>query len=147
MKIKDLLRISNRVVVTIGPDETVAAAIKKLAEYNRGSISVCNEKDELVGIITERDIVRKCLLHGNPASIRIADVMSKEVAIGSPDDDLDYAISAMKQKRIRHLPIVDNHKVVGMVSMRDLLDVQLSERQAEIRYAKLLPKRPRRTIV
>ena len=149
LKIRDLLKMKGRPVVTIGPNETVAAAVQKLAEHDRGSIPVCNEKGELVGIITERDIVRKCFVRSDAlASIKIEDVMTKEVAIGSPEDDLDYPISVMKQKRIRHLPIVDSHnKVVGMVSMRDLLDVQLSETKAEIRYAGLLPRRPQRPVV
>jgi CBS domain-containing protein len=148
MKIRDLLRIKGRPVITIRPNETVAAAIQKLAEYDRGSIPVCNEKGELVGIITERDIVRKCFVRmGALAGIKIEDVMTKGVAIGAPEDDLDYAISVMKQKRIRHLPIVDLQQVVGMISMRDLLDVQLSETKAEIRYAGLLPRPPRRPAV
>ena len=148
MKIGDLLRIKGRPVITIGPNETVSAAIQKLVEHDRGSIPVCNEKDELVGIITERDIVRKSFVRSDAiASIKIEDVMTKEVAIGTPEDDLDYAISVMKQKRIRHLPIVDSQKVVGMVSMRDLLDVQLSETKTEIRYAGLLRRRPQRPVV
>jgi len=145
MKIRDLLKIKGRPVIAIRPNETIAAAIQKLAEYDRGSIPVCNEKGELVGIITERDIVRKCFVRvGALASIKIEDVMTKGVAIGAPEDDLDYAISVMKQKRIRHLPIVDQQQVVGMISMRDLLDVQLSETKAEIRYVGLLPRPPRR---
>ena len=60
--------------------------------------------------------------------------MSEDVVIGHPDDDLDYAINTMKQKRIRHLPIVDNRKVIGMISMRDLLGVQLEECRTEVRY-------------
>jgi predicted transcriptional regulator len=75
------------------------------------------------------------------ANIKIQDVMTKQVAIGHPEDDLNYAISVMKQKRIRHLPIVVDQKVVGMISMRDLLGVQLEETAAEIRYAGLLPGR------
>jgi CBS domain-containing protein len=148
MKIRDLLKIKGRPVITIGPNETVAAAIQKLVEHDRGSIPVCNEKSELVGIITERDIVRKCFVRSDAlASIKIEDVMTKEVAIGTPEDNLDYAISVMKQKRIRHLPIVDSQKVMGIVSMRDLLDVQLSETKTEIRYAGLLPRRPQRPVV
>jgi len=148
MKIRDLLKIKGRSVITIGPNETVAAAIQKLVEYDRGSIPVCNEKGELMGIITERDIVRKCFVRMDAlASIKIEDVMTTGVAIGVPEDDLDYVISVMKQKRIRHLPIVDQQKVVGMISMRDLLDVQLSETKAEIRYTGLLPRPPRRPMV
>jgi CBS domain-containing protein len=148
MKIRDLLKIKGRSVITIRPNETVAAAIQKLVDYDRGSIPVCDGKGELVGIITERDIIRKCFARiGALTSIKIEDVMTERVAIGAPEDDLDYAISVMKQKRIRHLPIIDQQKVVGMISMRDLLEVQLSEANAEIRYARLLPRPPRRPVV
>lgn len=147
MKIRDLLKMKDfnyRIVVTVGPNETISAAIQKLVEYDRGSLPVCNDKGELVGIITERDIVRKCFTASYAfASTKIQDVMSKRVAIGKLEDDLDYAISVMMQKRIRHLPIVDNQKVVGMISMRDLLGMQLKETRAEIRYAGLLPRRTR----
>ncbi len=148
MKMRDLLKIKDRPVITIGPNETVSVAIQKLVEYDRGSISVCNDKSELVGIITERDIVRKCFARSDAfTNIKIQDLMTKQVAIGTPEDDLGYVISVMKQKRIRHLPIVDDQKVVGMVSMRDLLDVQLGETEAQIRYASLLPKRTQRRLV
>ncbi len=142
MKLTDLLNTKDfkyRIVVTVGPDESVSAAVQKLVEHDRGSLPVCNDKGELVGIITERDIVRKCFARSDAfANIKVQDVMTKQVVIGSPEDDLDYAISVMKQKRIRHLPIVDDQKVLGMISMRDLLGVQLEETKAEIRYAPLL---------
>ncbi len=148
MKIRDLLKTTSRPVITVGPNDTVSTAVQKLAEYDRGSLPVCNENGELVGIVTERDIVRKCFKSVDVcANFKVQDVMTKEVAIGIPDDDLEYAISAMKQKRIRHLPIVDNQRVVGMVSMRDLLDVELKESQAEVRYAGLVTRRPPRRIV
>jgi len=73
----------------------------------------------------------------------IKDVMTEQVAIATPEDDLDYAIDIMKKKRIRHIPIVNDQKVVGMISMRDLLGVQYEETKAEIRYAHMLPRRPR----
>ena len=124
MKLKDLLEmkeLKNRALVTVRPDETISGAVNKLVEHDLGSLAVCNDKGELVGIITERDIARNCAINDGCANIRIQDVMSQEVATGNLEDDLDYAISLMKQKMIRHLPIVDNQKVVGMISMRDLL--------------------------
>ncbi|MBI2860629.1 MAG: CBS domain-containing protein [Chloroflexi bacterium] len=146
MKIKDLLKLKDRKVVTVGPEDTVLAAVRKLVEHDRGSLPVCHDTGELAGIITERDIVRKCFGHADMASMKVEDVMTRQVAVGFPDDDLDYAISVMKQKRIRHLPIVENEAVTGMISMRDLLDVQLGETQAEIRYASLLPRRAKRLV-
>ena len=148
MKIRDLLKIKSRPVITVGPNETVTAAIQKLVDNDRGALSVCNDKGELVGIITERDIVRKCLARSAAiASTKVRDVMTEQVAVAIPEDDMGYVISVMKQKRIRHIPIVDNQKVVGMISMRDLLDMQLDQTEAQIRYASLLPKRTQRRLV
>lgn len=146
MKIKDLLK--NRQVITIGPDATISEAVQKLVEHNRGSLAVVDAKGELVGIITERDIVRKCFARSDSCdNIKVKNVMTKEVVIGTLEDDADYAVMAMKEKRIRHLPIVENKKVVGMVSMRDLLDVQLANCKVEVRYSQLLPRRTQRPIV
>jgi CBS domain-containing protein len=145
MKIRDVLKLKEakyREVVRIGPAETVSAAIQKLVAYDRGSLAVCDEEGRLVGIITERDIVRKCLIREDSCpNIRVQDVMTGKVAVGTLDDDLDYALSVMKQKRVRHLPILDeSKKVVGMVSMRDLLGIELEETRAQIRYIDLLPR-------
>ena len=138
MKLRELLcsrDFKYRDLVTIGQDETVSAAIRRLVEHDRGALPVHDNKCELVGIITERDIVRKCVAHSKDcAKIKVLDVMSKQVAVGTPEDDLIYAISVMKQQRIRHLPVVDNKKVIGMISMRDLLGVQLEECTAQARF-------------
>jgi CBS domain-containing protein len=101
-----------------------------------------NDKNELIGIITERDIVRKCFVSGgNFINKKIMDIMTKQVAIASMDDDLDYAINTMKKKMIRHLPIVEDKRVVGIISMRDILGFQYEESKAEVKYIHLLPKR------
>jgi CBS domain-containing protein len=145
MKIRDMLKVTgfkSQTVVTVGPDELVSAAIQKLAEHNKGALPVCNDKNELLGIITERDIVRKCFVRGvDFKNKKIADIMTKQVAIASMDDDLDYAVNTMKQERIRHIPIMDEKIVVGIISMRDILGFQYEETKAEIRYVHLLPKR------
>jgi len=123
-------------VVTVGPNETIAAAIEKLVEHDRGSLPVCSKNGKLVGIITERDIARKVFARKGASveKTRIKEVMSTPVIIGSPDDDADYAISVMKEKRIRHLPIVDNENIIGMVTMRDLLGLQLEECRTDVRF-------------
>ncbi len=137
MKLGELLSSKDfkyRVLVTVGQDETISVAIRSLTEHDRGSLPVYDDKGEMVGIITERDIVRKCVAHSKDcAKIKVRDVMSKQIVIGVPEDDLNYAISVMKQKRIRHLPVVENKKVIGMISMRDLLGVQLEEYTAQAR--------------
>lgn len=148
MKIKDLLKIGNRTVITIGPEATVSEVVQTLVEHNRGSLPVIDNKGELVGIITERDIVRKCFARSDSCNnIKVRDIMTKEVVIGALEDEADYAVMAMKEKHIRHLPIVENRRVVGMVSMRDVLDVQLENCKIEVRYSQLLPRRTQRPIV
>lgn len=138
MNLGDLLNqkdFKHRSAVTVKPKETISATIQKMIEHDRGALPVCDDKGELVGIITERDIVRKCFTGSlDCARLKIQDVMSKKVAIGSSEDDLDYAISVMKRERIRHLPVVDDKKVIGMISMRDLLGVRLEESTDKVRY-------------
>ncbi|MFC1894170.1 CBS domain-containing protein [Chloroflexota bacterium] len=139
MKLKeiwDLKYFKYRTAVTVGPNETIAAAIEKLVEHDRGSLPVCSNNGELLGVITERDIVRKLFARKDASTqeTEIKEIMSTPVIIGSPDDDANYALSVMKEKRIRHLPIVDNRNLIGMISMRDLLGVQLEECRTEVRF-------------
>jgi CBS domain-containing protein len=138
MKLGELLNnkdLRHRGAVKIDPNQTIADTIRLLVEHDCGSVPVCNEKGALVGIITERDIVRKCFSGGaDCARYRVKDVMSTKVAVGQADDDLDYAINVMKMQKIRHLPVVDGHKVIGMISMRDLLGFQLEQSRTEVRF-------------
>ncbi len=138
MKLGDLLNARDAahcVVVAMQPSETVMAAVHKLAKHDKGSIMVCNDEGKLLGIITERDIVRKCLTSGKDLDkTKIQDIMTTRVVIAKPEDDLSYAINAMKEAKIRHIPIVDaQEKAIGMISMRDLLGVQLEESNATVR--------------
>ncbi len=146
MNIRDMLKVTgfkSQSLITVEPDELVSTAIQTLAEHNKGALPVCNEKNELVGIITERDIVRKCFVRaGDFTNKKILDIMTKEVAVATLEDDLDYAITTMKKGKIRHLPIMDGKRVVGIISMRDLLGFQYEETRTEIKYINLLPKRP-----
>lgn len=137
MKIRELLdteEFKSRSNVIAEPDESVGSAVSKLIEYNIGSLPVCDNNGRPLGIITERDIIRKS--HNRETEIpamRVGDIMSKNLVIATMDDDVDYAINAMKQEKIRHLPLVDGNKVVGIISMRDLLGIQLEQANYRIR--------------
>ncbi len=142
MKIRDFLKIKDRPVITIGPNETLSLAIQKLVENDIGALPVCNEKGMLVGIISERDLLKECFQHSSILSnTKVQDAMTRSVAVSTPEDDLDYATSVMKQKRIRHLPIVVDQKLEGIISIRDIVSFQLEETKAQIRYVGLLPGR------
>jgi CBS domain-containing protein len=138
MKLGDFLNtgeLKHRAVVVANPSDSVVATIRKLAKHDRGSFPVCDDRGELVGIITERDIVRKCFTVGADCSkYKVKDVMSRKVAVSRVDDELDYAINVMKTERIRHLPVLDGARVIGMISMRDLLGVQLEETRTRERF-------------
>ena len=148
MKIRELIKVGGREVQTIGPNQTISEVVQKLSKFNRGSLPVIDEHEHLVGIITERDIVRKCFARSDSCdAVKVKEIMTKEVVYSTPDDDAEYAVMVMKQKRIRHLPVVESGKVVGLVSMRDLLDIQLENCKTEVRYSQLLPRRTQRPIV
>ncbi len=141
MKIRDFLKINDRHVITMGPTETLTAAMQKLVENNIGALPVCNDKDELLGIISERDLLKECFQHSSAVGItKVQDVMTQHVIVGTPEDDLDYVTTVMKQNKIRHLPIVVAQKLEGIISMRDNCDLQLNECKIQTRYVVLLPR-------
>jgi len=135
VNVEDFLEIKRRTVITIGPDKTIQAAIKKLVDNNIGALPVCDSKGVMLGIITERDLLKECLQKiAQVSSTTIKDVMTKEVAISVPEDNIDYIVSVMTHKKIRHIPIVDGSKLVGIISARDLVESQLEEYKADVRY-------------
>ena len=133
-KIKDLLRTKVGSVITIGPNETITAAIQKLVENNIGALPVCDVKGTILGIISERDLLKECSQRIKViGSTKVSDVMTKDIVIGIPEDDLDYVIAIMTQRGIRHLPVMVGPKLEGIISMRDIVDTQLEESRAAIR--------------
>lgn len=135
MKIAEILKTKVRAVVVVGPEETALTAVQRLVENNIGALPVCDAKGTLLGIVSERDLLKQCSQRFKEiGSIKVKDVMTRDVAIGIPEDDLDYVMSIMSQKGIRHLPIMVGKKLEGMVSMRDIVEAQLEESKAQVRY-------------
>ncbi len=147
MKVRDIFRQKEQHVVTIEVDKTVHDAIGKLNEHGIGALVVTGEGSEICGIISERDILQECGQRCTrleqpsdsghsacPASIK--DVMTKDLIIGVPDDDLDYVMRVMTKNRIRHLPILDGSELVGIVSIGDVVNAHLEEADFENRMLK-----------
>ncbi len=135
MKVRDILKIKNQQIITIGPNETAFAALEKLVANNIGALPVCDAKGAIVGIISERDLLReshRCDM--NIGKSKVKDVMTQDVAIGIFEDDLDYIKSIMTQKTIRHLPIMTGAKLESIISSRDIVEAQLEESNAKVRY-------------
>lgn len=135
MKVRDILKIKNQQTITIGPNETASAATEKLVANNIGALPVCDAKGTVVGIISERDLLRECYQCGRDiAKTKVTDVMTKDVVIGILEDELDYINSIMTQKAIRHLPVMNGAKLEGILSTRDIVEAQLEESNAKVRY-------------
>jgi CBS domain-containing protein len=107
-------------VVSVRPDETVQLAIARMLEENVGSVAVC-EGNQLVGIFTERDVLRLAGDGGRLAELRLRDVMTTAVVTVSPDDDVVAAAHLMGERRIRHLPVVQDGNVLGVLGIREVM--------------------------
>jgi CBS domain-containing protein len=106
-------------VLTVTPDETVQLAIARMLEENVGSVAVC-EGNHLVGIFTERDVLRLAGENTELQELRVGDVMTRRVLTVSPDDEILAAGALMAERRIRHLPVVQDGMVMGIVGLRDV---------------------------
>jgi len=106
-------------VLKVTPDVTVQLAIARMLEENVGSVAVC-EGNHLVGIFTERDVLRLAGENSELQELRVGDVMTRRVLTVSPDDDILAAGALMAERRIRHLPVVQDGMVMGIVGLRDV---------------------------
>ena len=130
--VKHLLDAKGRHIVSIGPDASVFDAIKLMADKVVGSLIVM-EGDSMLGIVTERDYARKVILKGRASeSTRVAEIMTGEVLTTSSATTVRECMALMTDKRIRHLPVVDDDRVIGMISIGDLVQAIISEQQEEI---------------
>jgi CBS domain-containing protein len=112
--------VMNLRIVSVTPDETVAVAIARMLEENMGSVAVC-EGHELRGIFTERDVLRLAGEGPSFAEIRVGDVMTRGLVTIAPDDDALAAARLMGERKIRHLPVVQDGMLLGVVGIRDVL--------------------------
>lgn len=118
MKIRDIMTDS---VVKIHPEETVAVAARTLAHYNIGVLPVCGGDGRVCGLVTDRDLVTRCMAAGrSPENTRVREVMTGQVVSAQPDMDTGAAAHLMGRQQIRRLPVVENGRLCGMVSLGDL---------------------------
>ena len=112
--------VMNLRVVSVRPDETVKVAIARMLEEEVGSVAVC-EHDTLVGIFTERDVLRLAGRGPDLAVLKVGDVMTRAVCTVAPDDDATAAAELMAARRVRHLPVVQDGHVLGILGIRDVV--------------------------
>ena len=131
MKISAILATKGMNVITVRPEQSLREAIALLSMHNIGALVVV-ESGKPVGIISERDIVRHAAQNEDIFSASIEDMMTQDVVTGSPQDDLTAVLQTMTDRHFRHVPIVDAGKLVGIVSIGDLVKAQLNEYKGEI---------------
>ena len=135
MKVKDILQRKGTDVHTIGPEATIQQVMETLLEHRIGSLVVCNENRDVLGIITERDILRECTHQGEHIrSTRVRKVMTTKLIVGALDDDIQYVMGIMTHNRVRHLPIITSTRLIGLISIGDVVKAQLEETEFENRY-------------
>lgn len=118
MQVKDLMEAS---IVSVTPDETAAEAARLLAQHNVGSLPVCGADGGLRGVVTDRDIVLRCVaIEEDPAKTEVQKIMTRNCATIAPQADAREAARLMAAKQVRRLPVVEENRVVGMVSLGDL---------------------------
>lgn len=127
--VAQLLEDKGKVVHTIAPDASVFSALEQMAEHDIGALPVV-DKNKLVGLISERDYARKVILHGHTSrDLKVREIMSVHVMCASPDDDVKHCMAVMTEKRVRHLPVLNKGKLVGLVSIGDLVKSIMGEQQ------------------
>lgn len=118
MKLREVM---TNPVIRIHPDETVSVAARTLTHYNIGILPVCGNDGKICGLVTDRDLVTRCLASGrSPANTPVRDVMTSKVISARPDMDTSLAAGLMGREQIRRLPVVENGRLCGMVSLGDL---------------------------
>ena len=118
MKLQDIM---SRTVISIRPEETVAVAARTLERNNIGVLPVCGENGRLCGVVTDRDLVTRCVASGrSPENTKVREIMTGKVFTATADMDADQAAQLMGKQQIRRLPVVENGVLRGMVSLGDL---------------------------
>ena len=137
MKVKDILAMKGSRVVTISEDTSVFEAMMVFAANRIGSLIVVDKKENILGIIGARDVLMATLNHlEDIKTMKIDKIMTTNLIVARENDDLDYVRAVMTKNRVRHLPIIDDKKLIGLISIGDVVSAQVNEKDVELRYYK-----------
>lgn len=137
MKIRELLKEKGAELIGVLPDTPISKAIEKMVDRNIGALIIVNEQGRPMGLFTERDALKAWVRAGrNFEGLKVRDVMTMDLVVIKPDDDLNTAMGIMNKMKIRHLPVVEDGKVIGMISIRDVVNSLVGKLEAEVHYLK-----------
>lgn len=127
--VRDILQLKGHVVYTVSPDSSVYEALETLEAKNLGSLVVLEENGKLDGIFTERDYARKVILKGRSSKeTKVRDIMTESPVFVTPDHKIEYCMQLMTDKHIRHLPVLEDNELIGIVSIGDLVKYIIDEK-------------------
>jgi CBS domain-containing protein len=131
--VRELLEKKGGKIFSIGPTRSVFEAIQTMADFGVGCLLVTNKQDKVLGILSERDFIRKVILKDKSAhKVQVRTIMSKKVTSVEPDTTVEECMQMMTEKRIRHLPVVKKGQVIGMLSIGDLVKFMVTEKDLMI---------------
>jgi len=135
-RLEDFLKLNkNRQIWTISKDQSVRQALILMSEKNIGAIIIVDNNDFPIGIFSERDYARKIVLKGKSSKDTLLDeVMTKELITVTRDYKIDQCMEIMNEKRIRHLPVLENKKIIGIISIGDVLKIMIKEQKELINH-------------
>jgi CBS domain-containing protein len=137
MTLGEILKVKGSKVWTIKENQPLREALGILVQQKIGALVVLDEKGGVVGIISERDIVRGAFEKGSKLEeAPVKELMTREVIIGSPDDEISYIMGVMTENRVRHIPVVAEGKLQGLVSIGDVVKSEIEGSKYEIHYLK-----------
>jgi CBS domain-containing protein len=132
--VRDILKNKGGDVWTIAPDTTVFEALKTMADKNVGALLV-RDGAAITGILSERDYARKVILHGRSSKeLKVEEIMSSKVYFVSPRQDIEECMALFTNKRVRHLPVLENDKLLGIISIGDVVKAVIAEQESTIKH-------------
>ncbi len=129
-----ILKSKGREVWTITPETIVFDALKTMAEKNVGALVVL-DKTEVVGILSERDYARKVILHGKSSkALKVTEIMSANVYSVNPEQNIEDCMTLFTNKRVRHLPVLQNNQLIGIISIGDVVKAIIADQESTIKH-------------
>ena len=132
MTIQDILEQKGSRVITIEPHHTLQLALSTLVENKVGALIVQNQTGDILGIITERDLMREVYEDTDLSNTQVEDVMTRTIVTGNPTHNLEYVMAEMTEGRFRHMPVFDDDTLVGIISIGDIVKAKLHDVQEEL---------------
>lgn len=131
MRISDVLKYKSADVVTLAPDATVRDLVAILVEHNIGAVIVSSDEAAVAGIVSERDVVRRLSSDANALDAPVSDIMTAQVQTAKPEDSVDDLMRIMTEHRIRHVPVVVDGDLRGIVSIGDVVKSRIGQLEFE----------------